>query len=406
MCTIHSAFVILNASMNSRLIRILLVVIGVSIGLSATVYFKNVDRNIDVQRTAADTLRAQAASLTSTIADVRAGQVGYVARGQAEGFWISRVESLLPTLQSQAAEFAASLTSPAAQSAFEPATAALENFRTLDRRVREFVKGGNALFAADLIFSDGLESTATATAQVVAAMDQELQARSGGIAQLRSRQLTVLGGAAGTMFLLMIALALTGSAAPPRVEVAMAAPPVDPVKFEAPLPKAKAAVTPRLIRTAKLCGELSRVAESTELPNLLERAAKILDASGLIVWLADPSGRDLKLAMSYGYADQIVAKMGSIPREANNATAAAFRAREFRTVTGDAVSSGAVIVPLITSEGCVGVMSAEMRGGSEKDESSQALATILAAQLATLVASPAEPQRPSAATPFKAAAQG
>ena len=90
--------------------------------------------------------------------------------------------------------------------------------------------------------------------------------------------------------------------------------------------------------------------------------------------------------------------MGSIHRDANNAAAAAFRASETRTVTGDASTAGAVIVPLMTSDGCVGVMSAEMKSGSEKDESAQALATIFAAQLATLVATPA-------AIPMKAVAQ-
>jgi hypothetical protein len=45
----------------------------------------------------------------------------------------------------------------------------------------------------------------------------------------------------------------------------------------------------------------------------------------------------------------------------------------------------------MTSDGCVGVLSAEMKGGAEKDEGSQALATIFAAQLATLVSTPANP---------------
>ena len=67
------------------------------------------------------------------------------------------------------------------------------------------------------------------------------------------------------------------------------------------------------------------------------------------------------------------------------------------------MTNGAVIIPLMTSDGCVGVLSAEMKGGSEKDESSQALATIFAAQLATLVATPAAAP---AVVPIKAAAQG
>ena len=45
-------------------------------------------------------------------------------------------------------------------------------------------------------------------------------------------------------------------------------------------------------------------------------------------------------------------------------------------------------------------MSAEMRSGTEKDESAQALATIFASQLATLVATPS-----AAPVPVKIAAQ-
>ena len=78
--------------------------------------------------------------------------------------------------------------------------------------------------------------------------------------------------------------------------------------------------------------------------------------------------------MSHGYEAKAVTRMGSIHRDANNAAAAAYRSSEVRTVAGDASTSGAVIVPLMTSDGCVGVLSAEMRAGAEKDESAQALA--------------------------------
>jgi hypothetical protein len=386
--------------MNSRLIRTLIVVIGIAIGLTASYFLKNIDTDINSHRSSADALRGRAAALTETIADVRAGQFAYVARGQGEAFWMSRVESLLPALQKQTAEFAALLSSPAAQSAFEPAAAALENFRTLDARIREFVQSGSPLLAADMIFSDGLESTATAATQLTAALNTELQHRDADVASLRTRQLAVLGGAAGVMFLLMVGLAVTGASEKPSAETeAVAAPAPEPVRFEAPLPKARPAVTPKLLSTAQLCGELSRVAEGRQLPSLLERAAKVLDASGIIVWVAEPSRQSLTPAIAYGYEDKIVVRMGKIHRDSNNATAAAYRTAEVRTVAGDAFTSGAVIVPLMTSDGCVGVLSAEMKGGSEKDESSQALATIFAAQLATIVATPA-------AVPVKAVAQG
>jgi hypothetical protein len=77
--------------------------------------------------------------------------------------------------------------------------------------------------------------------------------------------------------------------------------------------------------------------------------------------------------------------MGSIAREATNAAAAAYRTGEMRTVVGDGAAHGALIAPLVTADGCIGVLSAEMKGGSEKDESSQSLISIVAAQLATLV---------------------
>lgn len=385
--------------MHSRPTRILIVVIGIVIGLTASYFLQRIDSDINTHRTSAETLREQAAALSATIADVRAGQFAYVARGQGEAFWMARVDSLMPALQKQTTALKASLTTPAARSAFERAASALENFGTVDNSIRELVQSGNSLLAADLIFSDGLESTATASTQVTAAINEELQSRKGTMAALRQRQLAVLGAGAGMILLLMIGLGVTGAAgtSSSEPEVAAAAP-VEPVRFEAPLPRARPAVTPRLLRTAQLCSELARVAESRQLPKLLERAAKVLDASGIIIWVAEPSQQSLVPTISHGYEDKAVARMGRIHRDAENAAAAAYRTSEVRTVAGDAFNSGAVIVPLMTSDGCVGVMSAEMKGGSEKDESSQALASIFAAQLATLVSTPS-------ALPVKTAAQ-
>jgi GAF domain len=384
--------------MNLRLIRLLLVAMGVLIGVVATYFLNDFDTRINNQRSSIETLRDQARALSASIADVRAGQVAYVARGQGEAFWMSHVDSLLPVLQKHTTEFESSLTSPAAQTAFETASGALENFRTLDNRVKEFVASGNALLAADLIFSDGLESTATASTQVSAALTEELRTRAIGLEELRGSQLSILGVAGGSMLLVLLALAFVEVPQRPA-EPQVVVPVIEPIRFEAPLPKAKPAITPKLVITAQLCRELARVIDTTDLPDLLARAARVLNASGIIVWVADPVRRDLRPVMSYGYSDQTVLRMGKIHTDANNAAAAAFRSADVRTVAGDASTDGAVIVPLMTPDGCIGVLSAEMKGGSEKDESSQALATIFAAQLATLVSPP------PAAEPLRAAAQ-
>jgi CHASE3 domain sensor protein len=390
--------------MNSRVVRLLIVIIGIAIGLSAGYLFSNVDKDINAQRTRENALRDEAAALAATISDARAGQMAYVARGQGEAYWLSRVESLTPILQKRAAEFGALLTAPEARNDFEAATGALENFRTLDVKVRESVRSGNALFAADMIFSDGLESMATASTKLTAALNHELQYRSADMASVRNRQLAIAGGGAGAILLLMVGLALVGggSAKSAEPEAATAVPAVEPIRFEAPLPKARAAVTPKLLTTAQLCRELSRVVDSGALPHLLERAARVLDASGIIVWVAEPSRQRLVPALSHGYDDRTVTRMGSIHRDANNAAAAAYRLSEVRTVAGDASTNGAFIVPLITNDGCVGVLSAEMKAGCEKDESAQALATIFASQLATLVATPSAAPLP---VPVKIAAQ-
>jgi hypothetical protein len=255
--------------------------------------------------------------------------------------------------------------------------AAIENFQKLDSRAQEFVGGGNSLLAADLIFSDGLEATGTASAQIETALTAELQARQSLDAARRREQLTILAGAAAGVLLLLIVLGLTGAAADAVPEPQIVEQPVQPARYLVP---ARA----NLSSAARLCTELGSVLESTQLPSLLERTARVIDASGLVIWIAGPGG-ELRPAMSYGYSDAVMAKMGSIPRDANNAAAAAYRAGEMRTVRGDSVTNGALVAPLMTPDGCVGVLSAEMKGGSEKDENSQALAAIIAAQLATLV---------------------
>ena len=386
--------------MDTRLIRVLLVFIGVAIGTAAGYFLKDVDSRIQTQhlvrRIAARAGEGAERDRSPTRAWARS-PTWPADRAKRSGWRTWRV-CCRPSSSSRPISRAA-LTAPGARAAHDAATAALENFRTIDGRVKEFVTSGNSLLAADVIFSDGLESTATASTQVAAALNEELQARTASVERLRGRAIAILGGAGGGILLVMVILALTGPAARAAEEPQATVPAIQPIRFEAPLPRAKLAIIPKLVNTARICGEFARVGESNQLPDLLARAAKVLDASGMIVWVGDPSG-DLHPAVSYGYSDHAVARMGAIPRGANNAAAAAFRAAEMRTVPCDAGTSGALVAPLLTSDGCIGVLSAEIKGGSEKDEGCQALATIFAAQLATLVAPPAVAAAP------KAVAQG
>ena len=370
--------------MNIRVIRVLLVVLAIVVVSAATYLFHQSDTALSNDRAVADSLRNQTRTLAALIAEMRTAQVAYVARGQGEDFWIGRVAKLLPGVQQQMVEFGSQLAASAAQAAFEPALAAIENFQKLDHRAQDFVRADNALLAADLIFSDGLEATATATTQLDAALNEELQARQAAATAQRAMQLTILGGSAAGVLLIMIILAFAGGSR----KVAEPAPVTVP---EPQQPERVSEVKPpavNLSQAAQLCTDLACVIDSKQLPELLERTAGVLDSAGIIVWVADPVSNSLKPAMSFGYSDQILARMGNIHRDANNAVAAAFRLGEMRLVDGDASTSGALVMPLLTSEGCIGALSAEMKGGSEKDESSQAFAAIFTAQLATLVTPP------------------
>jgi hypothetical protein len=136
---------------------------------------------------------------------------------------------------------------------------------------------------------------------------------------------------------------------------------------------------------ADLCTAFSRVNDAAELHRLLARAADIMDASGLVVWVGDAAGADLRPVLAHGYADQVFARMPTVPRSANNAAAAAYRTGELQVVLKRPGSNGAVVAPLLTPEGCVGALSAEILNGSETANSVHALAAIFAAQLAIVL---------------------
>jgi transcriptional regulator with XRE-family HTH domain len=145
---------------------------------------------------------------------------------------------------------------------------------------------------------------------------------------------------------------------------------------------------PDLAAAAEICTELGRVYKTHEAAPLLQGAARILEAIGLIVWVWDPVGSELKPTLAHGYSDQVLAQLPRVSRDADNATAAAFRTAQTCIVNGSDLASGAVVVPLMTPAGCAGVLAIELRHGKEHGRSVRALAIIFAAQLAMLVGTP------------------
>jgi hypothetical protein len=293
---------------------------------------------------------------------------------------------LLPALDLRVRTFGSSLTSEAARIAFESAGTAVRNLHKLDATARDYLQADQYLMASDLIFSDGIETVAAASAQIGVVLGEESRAREVRLGNARRRQVTALGAASGVFLLALLLLFPTGRRSEPSSSGELHVVPTPAVR-ETPN-AVEAPASPDLAGVAGLCTDLGRVLETHDLSVLLGRAARLLDASGLVVWIADSSGSALRPVIAHGYSEQTLARMGSIPRDATNATAAAYRAAEVRTVSGEAGTSGAVVAPLITPHGCVGVLATELRRGGATNESVRALVAIVAAQLSTLVAAP------------------
>jgi hypothetical protein len=133
--------------------------------------------------------------------------------------------------------------------------------------------------------------------------------------------------------------------------------------------------------------DLGRVRDLPELTRVLGRAAEVMDASGLIVWIGSSSGDDLHPVLTHGYSDEAVARFPAVPRSADNAAAAAYRLGTAQIVNSrPGGARGAVVAPILSVDGCIGALSAEIRSGGETSQSVQALASIFAAQLAGVFA--------------------
>lgn len=159
-----------------------------------------------------------------------------------------------------------------------------------------------------------------------------------------------------------------------------------------------AARTHDLDAVAGLCTALARVVDRNEIEQLLKEAAHELNATGIIVWTWDTIAEELRPALVHGYSTRVLAQLPPVRRDADNVTAAAFRSGQTSEMKGSSDSSGALVVPLLTAEGCAGVLALELQPRAAHTRSNRAVATILAAVLGQLVTrltageSRAEPQ--------------
>ncbi|MBM3819692.1 MAG: hypothetical protein FJW14_11870 [Acidimicrobiia bacterium] len=357
--------------MQKQSIRIALLTILLAGGLAAGLFLRHLERRAADLRAADADLSARVARLTDALVDIAAAQHAYITPGQGGEPWFEKMAMLVRQLYDDTSALSARLHAPDAHASVEGLTGGIEALVAADARVRENLRLGQPLMAADVIFSDSQNTIDTMLGRLRDLRAAEARALDAAHSALASQRWLTFGGLA-VLWLGGIALLFRVPGVPTVPEV-----PGVPRVPEVPAPAVE------LTAVAALCTDLSRVSSAATLPELLGRAAAIVEAPGLILWMA--AGEELFAVTAHGYSPQILAKVGPISRKAENATAAAWREGRAVTVPAEAGGPGAVVAPLFGADGCIGVLAAELRAGRETDSSAQAVIALIAAQLSTVV---------------------
>jgi hypothetical protein len=243
--------------------------------------------------------------------------------------------------------------------------------------------------ASDVIFVESQEIIGRIAANVAAARDTEVFAARQSVNTITQYRQGLVGG--GLVITLLLGLVASRR---PKTADPVATPEETPATLNlAPEPRPEPRMVapvmmdgqPSLDEAAEVCVDIARLLDSRDLPSILSRAATAIDAKGLVLWVADESGRTLRASLAHGYPDRVLARLGQLPVSADNVTSLACRTMQPQVVPGSTPgSSGALAVPLIGTNGCVGVLAAEVTA-SRASEFQVSVARLIAAQLSAVI---------------------
>ncbi len=388
---LSNTFVVLSRPMRSRTGRLVIGSVAWIAIAAAAFFIIQSDKQLTEPRAAVRVFDLNARRTTDALADLRVAEEAYVAEGQGAAFWMTKVSTVSAAVVDAIGSLRQTSRSDVARASLDEAAAAVAEFGNIDQRVRDYVRSGQRLMAGDVIFTEGVETAAAAGRHVEAARIAERQALETTEASLRRQHVLALGSGAGVTALVVLLLAaqrpeqrpsLTGSV----LDLSAPASSDEPQSARDFQPAPTRAVAPALKDAAQLCTDFARVRNVNDLQMLAGRTASLMDASGVVVWLGSVTGADLRPVLAHGYAPQVVARMANVPRSDDNAAAAAYRTGELQIVLARPGSpSGAVVAPILSSDGCIGALSAEIRSGAETSDTVHALAVLIAAQLAAVL---------------------
>ena len=340
-------------------------------------------RQLDEQR---ESKEATIDRLQSSISTIASTQQAYTENRQRDVASFTRVSVLVNRITTDAAGLRAAATAGASNERLEEFWTALSALMAAESRAREQFAAGDEGAAAETMLASAHEHVTRLNSSLRAFRGAEVETYRAARAASTRHSAAVLGIIAVVWAAGLVMFAVIPWRAPNRVtSVDASAAPSDVMRAEAsPQPAAAPPPSIDLAAAARLTTELSTLSDQAELPGLLGRAAEVLDARGVVIWMG--AGSELFAVAAHGYDPAVLQRIKPIARSADNATAAAWRTSQLRTVPADTAGHGAIVAPMLGPGGCVGVLAAETRSGREQDEATQSVATIVASQLASVLA--------------------
>ncbi len=349
-------------------------------------------------RRAATALNDELRAAEQGLLQLRGAQAGYIAAGQNAEEWMNKATAAASEMEGAVNALTSSPASSAeARPHYEQSATLVADLTANDRKARGFIASGQPLVASDVLFQEGAEPARKLGAELAAAREAEMASFEKAAARFGWIGLGGNGAALaiGLLLLVMAARTRKDAAAEPAADglglnAGVEPSPAKDKDTTVPAATPEPVVDPfgassvDLSRAAELCVDLGRILDGRDLQALMGRAADVLEAKGLVLWVSEAGGSVLRPAVAHGYSDRVVQRMGTLSVSGDNVTSLAFRTLQPQVVRGPFDGHGALAVPLITASGCVGVLAAEVQGAKPGDVRF-AVARMIAAQLSTLV---------------------
>jgi hypothetical protein len=395
--------------MHRRTLRHGLVVVLFLAAAGAGAFAWNAGRQLSALGSVEHTTSARFDAIVQSIARFDAVQQqfepGRAADGdtsrQPESDWFARVKRVLSQIESESKSLHSSAAAASAARTFDDVTGRVVSAVA---RAEENLRDGRDLMAADLLQDEARPGAEAMRAAAVEWRAAEGNAVDTAKATLLQQLWAVLGGtlALWVIGVLLLAPPQTVAAAASTMPIVAAsagdapttpAAEPDPLRAAAPIGLPP---TMSLVPAAELCADITRADSAEALAALVDRAAGVLGASGIVVWLAAGDEAELVPVLAHGYGPHLRAILGTLPLAAENITTRAWHTGQLQLVEADTRSRGALAAPMFQGMRRTGVLSVELTHDTRAGELARALTSILAAQFATAV-SP-QPIEPVAAT--------